>query len=123
MRIYFRVFGMTKEKYFFALFAEIIFFLLKYSGESRNGLPIWAKLLLCGSVCMENQSEIDGFGEDFEVPSATGRSVSVPPGSGRPAGSFVARTNRLPRRCATFGFENRDFLARPVLCRFKSLLV
>ena len=61
MRIYFRGFGMMKKKVFFAIFVEIIFFLLKYSGESRNGLPISAKLLLCGSVCMENQSEIDGF--------------------------------------------------------------
>ena len=45
MRIYFRGFGITKKKFFFALFAEIIFFLLKYSGESHNGLSIWAKLL------------------------------------------------------------------------------
>ena len=51
MRIYFRGFGITNKKLFFALFVEIIFFLLKYSGESYNGLPIWAKfLLVCTSA-------------------------------------------------------------------------
>ena len=47
MRIYFHDFGMTKENVFFATFVEINFFLLKYSDESRKGLSIWAKLLLC----------------------------------------------------------------------------
>ena len=47
MRIYFRVFGMTKENVFFALFVENIFFLLKYSDESHKGLSFWTKFLLC----------------------------------------------------------------------------